>query len=135
MAGLVTNGGSVLEYMEGIGTGKQVTKQPLPHIAVPTTAGTGAEVTRNAVITAKEVKYKKSFRSPYLFPTVAVLDAELTLHLPPEQTAYSGMDAITQLIESFITKKASPMTDCTGVIRAGIGLFIHAGSLFQWDKY
>lgn len=111
VAGLTTNDGSVLDYMEGVGIGLQVTQRPLPHIAVPTTAGTGAEVTKNAVITAQSIQYKKSFRSPQLFPTIAVLDAELTLSLNAEQTAYSGMDAITQLIESFITKKASPITD------------------------
>lgn len=111
VAGLATNGGSVLDYMEGIGQGRKITEKPLPHIAVPTTAGTGAEVTKNAVITAPQAKYKKSFRSPYLFPTIAILDAELSVNLPPEQTAYSGMDAITQLIESYITQRANPITD------------------------
>jgi alcohol dehydrogenase class IV len=111
VAGLATNPGSVQDYMEGIGTGKQVTQKPLPHIAVPTTAGTGAEVTKNAVITAPSVQYKKSFRSPLLFPTAAILDAELTLSLPLRQTVYSGMDAITQLIESWISKAATPITD------------------------
>lgn len=116
VAGLVTNGGSVMEYMEGIGTGRQVEKPSLPHIAIPTTAGTGAEVTRNAVITAKDVQFKKSFRSPSLFPSVAILDAELSRTLPPQQTAYCGMDAITQLIESFITKKSNPVTDALALL-------------------
>jgi alcohol dehydrogenase class IV len=115
VAGLVTNAGSVQEYMEGIGSGREVTERPIPHIAVPTTAGTGAEVTKNAVITAPQVQYKKSFRSPWLFPTLAILDAELTVPLPAEQTAYSGMDAITQLIESYISQRATPMTDALAI--------------------
>ncbi len=111
VAGLVTNGGRIEDYLEGVGTGRSVTKPALPHIAIPTTAGAGAEVTRNAVIRSAEGRYKKSFRSPYLYPTLALLDAELTVSLPPRQTAYSGMDAITQLLESLISCKATPMTD------------------------
>ncbi len=111
VAGLVTNGGSIADYLEGVGSGRKVTEPALLQIAIPTTAGTGAEVTRNAVISSKEGRFKKSFRSPTLYPAVAILDAELSLSLPPEQTAYSGMDAITQLIESYLTHKATPMTD------------------------
>lgn len=111
VAGLVTNGGGIQDYLEGVGTGREPDRPALPHIAVPTTAGTGAEVTRNAVIRSASGRFKKSFRSPYLYPTIAILDAELTVSLPPEQTAYSGMDAITQLIEAFISKKANPVTD------------------------
>ncbi len=111
VAGLATNGGNIVDYLEGVGSGRTVTEPALPHIAIPSTAGTGAEVTRNAVIRSKEGRFKKSFRSPYLYPSAAILDAELTESLPPEQTAYSGMDAITQLIESFLSRKATPMTD------------------------
>ncbi|MEW6234825.1 MAG: iron-containing alcohol dehydrogenase [Candidatus Omnitrophota bacterium] len=110
-AGLASNGGSVVEYLEEVGTGRQVVKPALPHIALPTTAGTGAEVTKNAVISSRTGRFKKSFRSPYLFPAVAILDAQLTESLPPQQAAYSGMDAITQLIEAFLTRKATPITD------------------------
>ncbi len=111
VAGLVTNGGVIEDYLEGVGAGKPVTKPGLPHIAMPTTAGAGAEVTRNAVIRSPKGRFKKSFRSPHLYPSVAILDAELSLSLPAEQTAYSGMDAITQLIESYISKRAVPITD------------------------
>ncbi len=110
-AGVVTNGGEVQDYLEGVGSGKQVAKPALPHIAIPTTAGTGAEVTRNAVISSKEGQFKKSMRSPFLCPLATVLDAALTETLPPQQTAYSGLDAITQLIEAYISAKANPMTD------------------------
>ncbi len=111
VAGLVTNGGEILDYLEGVGAGKPVTKAGLHHVAIPTTAGTGAEVTRNAVITSPQEKFKKSFRSPYLYPNTAILDGELIAQVPPQQAAYSGMDAITQLMESYISHKATPYTD------------------------
>lgn len=111
VAGLVSNGGSVIEYLEGVGSGRQATEAALPHVAVPTTAGTGSEVTRNAVISSREPSFKKSYRSPTLYPRIAVLDASLGESLSPSQTAYSGMDAITQLIEAYLTRKANPLTD------------------------
>lgn len=111
VAGLATNGGSVKDYLEGVGTGRTPDKDALPHVAAPTTAGTGAEVTRNAVISSKKEQFKKSFRSPTLYPRVAILDAELTVSLPPQPTAYSGMDAITQLVESVLTRRSNPITD------------------------
>jgi len=110
-AGLAPNGGSIIEYLEEVGTGRLVVKPALPHIALPTTAGTGAEATKNAVISSRSGRFKKSFRSPYLFPAIAILDAQLTESLPPQQAAFSGMDAITQLFEAFLTRKASPVTD------------------------
>lgn len=124
VAGLVTNGGNIQDYLEGVGTGREADRPALPHIAVPTTAGTGAEVTRNAVIRSARDRFKKSFRSPYLYPSIAILDAELTIPLPPEQTAYSGMDAITQLIESFICKKANPITDALAL--AGLAMALRS---------
>ncbi|HQH70662.1 MAG TPA: iron-containing alcohol dehydrogenase [bacterium] len=124
VAGLVTNGGNIQDYLEGVGSGREANRPSLPHIAVPTTAGTGAEVTRNAVIRSASGRFKKSFRSPYLYPAVAILDAGLTVPLPPEQTAYSGMDAITQLIESFICQKANPITDALAL--AGLSLALPA---------
>jgi alcohol dehydrogenase class IV len=111
VAGLSTNGGKIEDYLEGVGKGCAVVKPALPHIAIPTTAGAGAEVTRNAVIRSAEGRFKKSFRSTYLYPTVAILDAELTVPLSPQQTAYSGMDAITQLMEAFLCRNANPITD------------------------
>ncbi|MDP8245121.1 MAG: iron-containing alcohol dehydrogenase [Candidatus Hinthialibacter antarcticus] len=111
VAGLATNSGSVKDYLEGVGDGRTPGNDALPQVAVPTTAGTGAEVTRNAVISSKEEQFKKSFRSPTLYPKIAILDAELTVSLPPQATAYSGMDAITQLVESILTRRSNPITD------------------------
>lgn len=121
-AGVATNGGELRDYLEGVGSGKVVARPALPHIAIPTTAGTGAEVTRNAVISSKEGQFKKSIRSPYLCPLVAVLDAELTTTLPKEQTIYSGLDAITQLIEAYLSCKANPMTDALALFGLELGL-------------
>lgn len=110
-AGIATNGGPVVEYLEGVGTGRQMTKPPLPFIAIPTTSGTGAEATKNAVISDVSAGYKASFRSDRLLARVALVDPELTLGLPQNVTAWSGMDALTQLMESYISKKAQPVTD------------------------
>ena len=110
ISGLLTNGGLVSDYLEKIGKELPITKPSLPFIAVPTTAGTGSEVTKNAVIYSKEKKVKRSMRSPYLIPDVVIADPELTLNLPKMQTAYSGMDALTQLIEAYVSKRAQPIT-------------------------
>ena len=104
---------SVRDYLEGIGSGATLTAPPLPVIAIPTTAGTGAEATKNAVITCcKPCNQccKKSLRHPLMIPTLAVIDPELTATLPPERIAGSGMDAITQLIESAISCRANRFT-------------------------
>ncbi|MCI0516037.1 iron-containing alcohol dehydrogenase, partial [candidate division KSB1 bacterium] len=111
LAGLATNPGSVMDYLEGVGTGAEIQQPPLPYLAIPTTAGTGAEVTKNAVIASPEHKFKKSMRSPLLLPRIALVDPELTLTLPPEPTAFSGMDALTQCIEAYTSKKSQPFTD------------------------
>ena len=115
LAGLIPNGGPVTDYLEGVGNGRVMTRDPLPFIAVPTTSGTGAEVTKNAVITSRRDGYKKSFRSDKLLANVALIDPLLTLNLPPAQTAASGMDAITQLIESYISKKAQPIPQAMAI--------------------
>lgn len=124
-AGLATNGGSVMEYLEGVGTGRVLEHAPLPHIAIPTTAGTGSEVTRNAVITSKQQGFKKSFRSPMLIPTVALVDGSMTDGVPPEQTAATGLDALTQVMEPYVSSRAMPVTDALaleGVKRASRAL-------------
>ncbi len=110
-AALVRNrhGNSVVEFLEGVGTGRQITERPLNLIAVPTTAGTGTEVTKNAVISSYDPAFKKSLRSDWMIPKVVLVDPELTVSLPSETTAFTGMDAITQLIESFISKRAAPI--------------------------
>ncbi|MEW6567868.1 MAG: iron-containing alcohol dehydrogenase [Chloroflexota bacterium] len=111
IAALLANGGDPMDYAEVVGRGRKLTRPSLPYIAIPTTAGTGAEVTKNAVLASPEHRVKASLRSPFLLPTIALVDPELTYGLPPEATASSGLDALTQLIEPFLTSKANPLTD------------------------
>lgn len=126
-AALLTNAGEILDYLEVVGKGRPIIKQPAPWIAVPTTAGTGAEVTRNAVLYAPEQKVKVSLRSPLMLARLALVDPELTYNLPPEVTASTGLDALTQLIEPFVSVKANPFTDA--FCREGMPLA--ASSLLQ----
>ena len=111
IAALATNPGDPLDYLEVIGRAQPITHAPLPFIAVPTTAGTGAEATRNAVLHSPEHRVKVSLRSPLMLPRIALVDPELTRELPPALTASTGLDALTQLIEPFVSKRANPMTD------------------------
>ena len=111
IAALATNPGDVFDYLEVIGKGQPLTEASLPYIAIPTTAGTGAEVTRNAVLESPEQNVKVSLRSPWMLPRLALVDPELTYSLPPDITASSGLDALTQLIEPFVSVRANPMTD------------------------
>ncbi len=111
IAGLATNTGLILDYLEVIGKGKPLSIPSLPSIAIPTTAGTGAEVTRNSVLSSPEKRVKVSLRSPYLLPRFAIVDPNLTLGLPPAVTASTGLDALTQLIEPYVCIRANPMTD------------------------
>ncbi len=111
IAALLTNPGEPLDYLEVIGRGKAWSRPSLPYIAVPTTAGTGTEVTRNAVLTSPEHGVKASLRGPWLLPAVALVDPELTYDLPPDITAASGMDALAQVIEPMVSAKAQPLTD------------------------
>jgi alcohol dehydrogenase class IV len=111
IAAMLTNRGDLLDYIEIIGRGKALTKWSAPFTAIPTTAGTGSEVTRNAVLASPEHKLKVSLRSPLMAAQVAVVDPELTYDLPPAITASTGLDALTQLIEPFVCNRANPMTD------------------------
>ena len=111
VAGLLTNGGSVVDYMEVVGKGQKIARPAAPWVAVPTTAGTGAEATRNAVIGLTERKFKSSMRSELLLPRAALIDPELGVGVPPAVTAASGMDAVCQLIESYTSTGAGPVTD------------------------
>jgi len=111
IAAVLTNDGELLDYLEIIGRGKALAQPPAPFIALPTTAGTGAEVTRNAVLASPAHKLKVSLRSPLMLPRVAVIDPELTYDLPPALTASTGLDALTQLIEPFVCRRVNPMTD------------------------
>jgi len=111
VAALLTNEGDPLDYLEVIGQGRPLARPPAPYIAIPTTAGTGAEVTRNAVLASPEHRVKVSLRSPLLLPRLAVVDPDLTHTLPPKITASTGLDAFTQVLEPYVSKKANPLTD------------------------
>ncbi|HEX6546579.1 MAG TPA: iron-containing alcohol dehydrogenase [Bryobacteraceae bacterium] len=111
IAALHTNSGEPLDYLEVIGEGRPLEKAPLPFIAVPTTSGTGAEVTRNAVLGSPEHKVKASLRSPLMLAKVALVDPDLTLGLPRDVTVNTGLDALTQVIEPYVCLRANPFTD------------------------
>ena len=111
IAGLLTNPGAVMDYLEVVGKGNLLHHPAVPFIAIPTTAGTGAEVTRNAVLGVPGRSVKVSLRSPNLLPRLAVVDPELTLGLPPAVTARTGLDALTQLIEAYVSIRSNPITD------------------------
>jgi alcohol dehydrogenase class IV len=125
IAALVHNPGPAIDYLEVVGRGRPLTADPAPFIAVPTTAGTGSEVTRNAVLTAREHHVKVSLRSPRMLPRAAIVDPALTLSLPPQVTADCGLDALTQLIEPLVSCKHNPITDALcrdGITRAARSL-------------
>ena len=125
IAALVANDGELLDYLEVIGAGQPLKQKGLPFVAVPTTAGAGAEVTKNAVIKSTEHQVKVSLRHPSMLADCVIVDPELTVSLPPLVTAATGMDALTQLIEPFVCKKATPMTDSfcrEGLARVGRSL-------------
>jgi len=118
ISALLTNGGPVRDYLEVIGKAKPLTSRAAPFIAIPTTAGTGAEVSRNAVLMAEDERVKVSLRSPLMLPAVALIDPVLTYTLPPSVTASTGLDALTQCIEPFVSPQANPLSDA--VAREGI---------------
>ncbi len=111
VSALITNGGDLFDYLEVIGRGKPINKPTIPFIAVPTTAGTGTEVTKNAVIKSNEHSVKVSLRSPFMLPDIAILDPVLTYSMPKEVTASTGLDAFTQVIEPYVSIKANMLTD------------------------
>ena len=122
-AAMITNPGSLEDYLEGVGTGRELSATPCAMVALPTTSGTGSEVTKNAVISGPG--YKKSIRSPEMIPRVAIVDPRLTRSMPPAVTAACGMDALVQLMESYLSRGASPLTDglaLQGVDQAGRGM-------------
>jgi alcohol dehydrogenase class IV len=125
VAMLLANGGDPLDYLEVVGEGRPVTRPSVPLVAVPTTAGTGSEVTANAVLTSTEHRIKASLRSRFMFARLAVVDPALTLGCPPAVTASSGLDALTQCLEPLVSVRANPVTDGLareGLRRAGTGL-------------
>ena len=125
IAGLAANTGGALDYLEVVGAGKPLERPALPVIAVPTTAGTGSEVTRNAVVADPRHRAKASIRHASLLPCLALVDSRLTHDLPPSVTASSGLDALTQLLEAYVSRRAQPVTDgmcLEGLARAGWAL-------------
>ncbi|MEW6364334.1 MAG: iron-containing alcohol dehydrogenase [Acidobacteriota bacterium] len=108
---LLTNPGDLMDYLEVIGRGQALPQPAAPYVAIPTTAGTGTEVTRNAVLASPDHGVKVSLRSRLMVPRVALVDPVLTHSMPPEITASTGMDALTQLIEPYVSAKATPITD------------------------
>ncbi len=123
VAAFMTNTGDPYEFLEVVGQGLPLRSRPVPCVAIPTTAGTGAEVTRNSVLKAKDVKV--SLRSPLLLPALVLVDPELTLSMTPEITAATGIDAMTQLMEAYVSCKATPLTDALcleGLVRGARSL-------------
>jgi alcohol dehydrogenase class IV len=118
VAMLLSNGGDPLDYLEVVGSGRKITEPAVPCVAVPTTAGTGAEVTANAVLAAPAHGVKASLRSPLMIPRVALVDPQLAVSCPAPVTAASGMDALTQCLEPYVSVRASPLTD--GLAREGL---------------
>lgn len=109
VASMATNPGTLVDYLEVIGSNQPITKPSVPYIAIPTTAGTGSEVTRNAVLSIPEERIKVSIRSPFLVPRIALVDPELCYSLPPDITASTGMDALTQCIEPYVCNTYNPL--------------------------
>lgn len=125
IAALLSNPGDPLDYLEIVGKGLPLTRACAPCICIPTTAGTGSEVTRNAVLASPEHRVKVSLRSPGMLPRLAVVDPDLTHSVPPSITASTGMDALCQLIEPFVSNAGNPVTDAIcrdGIRRAALWL-------------
>jgi len=118
VAALSTNRRPIMDYLEVVGKGMPLSEPSLPLIAAPTPSGTGAEVTRNAVIKVPEERVKVSLRSATMMPTVALVDPEMTLSVPPNVTASTGLDALTQCIEPYVSCQSNPLTD--GIAREGM---------------
>ncbi|HYQ14211.1 MAG TPA: iron-containing alcohol dehydrogenase [Polyangiaceae bacterium] len=110
-AALLANPADPLEFLEVVGRGQPLTAPALPLIAVPTTAGTGAEVTKNAVLASTEHRVKASLRHDSMLPALALVDPELTLSMPPAVTAATGLDALTQCLEPYVSCQHNPLTD------------------------
>ena len=128
LAAMLANPGDVLDYLEVVGAGRPLERPSAPFVAIPTTAGTGSEVTRNAVLASHEHRVKASLRSASMLPRLAVVDPELTYGLPRATTASTGLDALTQLIEPYVSVRANPMTDiyCAEGIRRAAGALARA---------
>jgi alcohol dehydrogenase class IV len=122
---LAVHPGDPLDYLEVIGAGRPIERPGLPVIALPTTAGTGTEVTRNAVLASLGHRFKVSLRSPWILPRLAIVDPELTFGMPGELTARCGFDALAQLVEPYLSLRANPLTDALcreGMLRSARSL-------------
>ena len=138
LAALIPCAGAPLEYLEGVGGGKPLDTAPLPMIALPTTAGTGAEVTKNAVIAVPEHGVKVSLRDARMIPNIAIVDAALMQGAPRHVTLAAGLDAVTQVIEPYLSVKATPMTDalCQAAIPKGVAALravVEQDAAEAWD--
>jgi alcohol dehydrogenase class IV len=125
VACLLANGGESLDYLEVVGRGRPIARASVPFIAVPSTGGTGSETTRNAVLAHRASRTKASLRSPHMMARLALVDPELSLSVPPAVTAATGLDALTQLIEPYTSRRAQPLVDALaldGIARAGRAL-------------
>lgn len=132
IAGLLPHGNSVLDHLEGVGRGVPFPGVATPFIAVPTTAGTGSEATKNAVLSHQGADgYKKSFRDDALVAQIALIDPELLSSCPSELIAANGMDAFTQLLEAYVSTRANPMTDA--LAWSGMEAFSE-GFFSVWEK-
>jgi len=135
VAALLTNPGELSDYLEVIGNGKPLENRSAPYIAIPTTAGTGTEVTRNAVLDSPQHRFKVSMRSLHMLPNLALIDPRLTHSMPPSITASTGLDAFTQLLEAFVSGQATALTDCLcreGLQRASRSIrkaYLHGGDI------
>ena len=138
LAALIPCAGAPLKYLEGVGGGKPLDSAPLPMIALPTTAGTGAEVTKNAVIAVPEHGVKVSLRDARMIPNIAIVDAALMQGAPRHVTLAAGLDAVTQVIEPYLSVKATPMTDalCQAAIPKGVAALravVEQDAAEAWD--
>lgn len=132
VAGLLDRGNTVMDHLEGVGRGIPYAGPERPFIAVPTTAGTGSEATKNAVLSARGPNgFKKSFRDERLVARVAIVDPQLLTGCPAAQMAANGMDALTQLVESYVSPKANPMTDALAL--SGMQAF-RKGFFAAWER-
>jgi alcohol dehydrogenase class IV len=136
VSAMLTNPGELIDYLEVVGRGRPLVQPSVPMIAIPTTAGTGSEVTRNAVLAVPEQQVKVSLRSSFMLPRLALVDPELTYRLPPAVTASTGMDALTQVIEPYVSVRANEIVDLycrEGIMRAArsLKLVVQQGDFVQ----
>ncbi|MFT6945546.1 MAG: alcohol dehydrogenase class IV [Yoonia sp.] len=139
LAALIPCNGHALSYLEVVGDGRPLDQSPIPMIALPTTAGTGAEVTKNAVISAPDHGLKVSLRDPRMIPQIAIVDADLMQGAPQLVTLTAGLDAVTQVIEPYLSIKSNPMTDaiCRAAIPVGLSVLrdvVENDSPIAWDS-